>query len=289
MENNIDTEINEALEAEDDVLIEDVNENTEEAEEPDLDFEYDENGDIIIPDDENTEDKQDADEGQDETEEEEAEGTEENEEAPPAEEVVEPAETGEKDRQIAELRRQLEALRRQGKDTLSKLGVEDDDVMAGLVRLAAEADDVTPEEYLRKKNEKDRADEAMRTLQTIEFEKKMKADLAAVHAAFPETRKYDSVTKFPNFKRFGELRDARLSPKEAYIASHPDAVRESVATATQKQSLNNTKKHLTPAVSKGSKDHSVTMSKRELAEYRELFPNMSDKEIASLYRQTSKK
>jgi len=117
----------------------------------------------------------------------------------------------------------------------------------------------------------------------------MKADLAAVHAAFPETRKYDSVTKFPNFKRFGELRGAKLSPKEAYIASRPDAGRENVAAATQRQSLNNTKKHLSPAVSKGSKDRSVTMSKRELAEYRELFPGMSDKEITTLYRQASKK
>ena len=136
---------------------------------------------------------------------------------------------------------------------------------------------------------RDRNAEAVRTLQTIEFEKKMKADLAEVHAAFPETKAYDSVTKFPNFAKFGQFRDKGLSPKEAYIAANPDTVRASVATATKRQSLNETKSHLKPVVSKQSKDNSVTITKKEMAEYRELFPNMSDKEIMSLYRQTKKK
>jgi hypothetical protein len=169
------------------------------------------------------------------------------------------------------------------------LGVDNGDIMAGLVKLAAEAEDITPEEYLRRKAERDRNEEAVRALQAIEFEKKMKADLAEVHAAYPETRAYDSVTKFPNFAKFGQFRDKGLSPKEAYIAANPDTVRASVATATKRQSLNETKSHLKPVVSKQSKDNSVTITKKEMAEYRELFPNMSDKEIMSLYRQTKKK
>ena len=297
MNDTINTEVEKDLEIDAEDVSEDLDTDTDADEDSELDFEYDENGDIIIPDEDDDADTEDAsdddsddgdadaDEEQDETSEEDAE------EAPSAQEVVEPAsaQQDDKDREIAALRRQLSALESQSKDTLAKLGVEDGDIMAGLVKLAAEADEITPEEYLRRKAEQDRNAEAVRTLQAIEFEKKMKADLAEVHAAFPETRKYDSVTKFPNFAKFGQFRDAKLSPKEAYIAAHPDAVRESVATATKRQSLNETKNHLKPVVSKQSKDNSVTITKKEMAEYRELFPNMSDKEIMSLYRQTKKK
>lgn len=297
MNDTINTEVEKDLEIDAEDVSEDLDTDTDADEDSELDFEYDENGDIIIPDEDDDADAEDAsdddsddgdadaDEEQDETSEEDAE------EAPSAQEVVEPAsaQQDDKDREIAALRRQLSALESQSKDTLAKLGVEDGDIMAGLVKLAAEADEITPEEYLRRKAEQDRNAEAVRTLQAIEFEKKMKADLAEVHAAFPETRKYDSVTKFPNFAKFGQFRDAKLSPKEAYIAAHPDAVRESVATATKRQSLNETKNHLKPVVSKQSKDNSVTITKKEMAEYRELFPNMSDKEIMSLYRQTKKK
>lgn len=294
MNDTIDTEVEKDLE----VDAEDVSENldTNADAESDVDFEYDENGDIIIPDeddadadnasdDDSDEDDADANEEQDETSKGDAK------EASAEREVVEPAspQQDDKDREIAALRRQYSALESQTKDTLAKLGVEDSDIMAGLVKLAAEAEEISPEEYIRRKTERDRNAEAVRTLQTIEFEKKMKADLAEVHAAFPETKAYDSVTKFPNFAKFGQFRDKGLSPKEAYIAANPDAVRASVATATKRQSLNETKSHLKPVVSKQSKDNSITITKKEMAEYRELFPNMSDKEIMSLYRQTKKK
>ena len=294
MNDTIDTEVEKDLEVDADDVSEDLDTNADA--ESDVDFEYDENGDIIIPDDDEAdadnapdddsdEDDADADEEQDETSKGDAK------EASAEQEVVEPASTQQedKDREIAALRRQYSALESQTKDTLAKLGVEDGDIMAGLVKLAAEAEEISPEEYIRRKTERDRNAEAVRTLQTIEFEKKMKADLAEVHAAFPETKAYDSVTKFPNFAKFGQFRDKGLSPKEAYIAANPDAVRASVATATKRQSLNETKSHLKPVVSKQSKDNSITITKKEMAEYRELFPNMSDKEIMSLYRQTKKK
>ena len=275
----------------------------------DLDFDFDENGDIIIPDededgdsDEDTEDDDEEDDEEfegdedgadaDEDEEEEDEASEEGAEdsSDQKDEAPSSNEPDEKDKQILALDRQLAALRSQTKDTLAKLGVDikDDDVMAGLVKLAAEADDTTPEEYLRKKNERERNEEAVRTVQKMAFEKKMREDLAEIHAAYPETRNLDSVTKFPNFREFGKLRDLGLSPKQAYIASHSDAVMASVASSTKRQSLNETKNHLKPAVSKSSKDHSLTLTRRELAEYRELFPDLNDREIAALYRQAKK-
>ena len=297
MNDTINTEVEKDLEIDAEDVSEDLDTNTDADEDSELDFEYDENGDIIIPDEDDEADAEDAsdddsDEGDTDADEEQDETSEgDAEEAPAAQEVVEPAsaQQDDKDREIAALRRQYSALESQTKDTLAKLGVEDGDIMAGLVKLAAEADEITPEEYLRRKAERDRNAEAVRTLQAIEFEKKMKADLAEVHAAFPETKAYDSVTKFPNFAKFGQFRDKGLSPKEAYIAANPDAVRASVATATKRQSLNETKSHLKPVVSKQSKDNSTTITKKEMAEYRELFPNLSVKEIMSLYRQTKKK
>ena len=279
------------------------------AEDEDLDFDFDENGDIIIPDededgdsDEDTEDDDEEDDEEFEDDEDGADADEDEEEADDAseegaedssdqkDEAPSSNEPDEKDKQILALDRQLAALRSQTKDTLAKLGVDikDDDVMAGLVKLAAEADDTTPEEYLRKKNERERNEEAVRTVQKMAFEKKMKEDLAEIHAAYPETRNLDSVTKFTNFREFGKFRDLGLSPKQAYIASHPDAVMASVATSTKRQSLNETKNHLKPAVSKSSKDRSLTLTRREMAEYRELFPDLNDREIAALYRQAKK-
>lgn len=283
----------------------------------DGEFELDENGDIIIPeedDSDNSEDSEDNEDGEDSSsaeEESEDENSEEGdvaenkrdengkdtddskkkEEAEEKPEVVEPGNTqpDEKDKRIADLERQLRKLESQSKDTLSKLGVETDDVMAGLVKLAAEADETTPEEYVKKRDEAEKNEEARRLVQKIEFEKKMKSDLAEVHAAFPETKKYNSVLEFPNIQKFGEFRDLGLTPKEAYIAANPDTVRDSVANAAKKQTLAETKAHLKTNVPKGSKDTSLRMSKKELGEYRDLFPELTDKERIALYKQTLKK
>lgn len=272
----IKEEIDEATE-EDEVEVEETSEEIDdegdEALDIDEEFEYDEEGNIIIPENDVTEEEQ----GEPEKDEEDTE----------PEEAAEPAQkSDEKDEEIARLRRELEAFRSQAKDTLKHLGVEGDDVEAGLVKLAAEAAETTPEEYLKKREEERRTEEARKTVQRIAFEKKMQDDLAAIHAAYPETRKYNSVMEFPNFKRFAELRDSGNTPTEAFDAAHPQAIRESAASATRQQSLNNTKNHLRSAVPKGSKDNSVTMTKKELSECRRMFPNLSDKEILALYRKT---
>lgn len=278
----IKEEIDETTE-EDEVEIEEASEETEDegAEALDIDeeFEYDEEGNIVIPEEDDENDVTEEEQGESEDG---GEGATETKAA----EVTEPAKNDVKDEEIARLRRELEAFRSQAKDTLKHLGVEGDDVEAGLVKLAAEAAETTPEEYLKKREEDRRAEEARKTVQRIAFEKKMQDDLAAIHSAYPETRKYASVMEFPNFKRFAELRDSGNTPTEAFDAAHPQAIRESAANATRQQSLNNTKNHLKSAVPKGSKDNSVTMTKKDLLECREIFPDLSDKEILALYRKT---
>ena len=307
---------NDVVGAEDTPIDEDPAEDVEE-EDVDIDvgddLKLDENGDIIIPDDdedegddengrESDEDPdEDADEDTDEDAgdadedgEQDAQGEDANggEDAPEAKaDVAEPAhkEPDAKDARIAALERELAAIRSQSRETLNRLGVTEGDEISGLVKLAAEAEGKTEEEYLKQKQERDRTAEAVKLMQQTKFNAKIAADLAEVQAAYPDTKSYASVKDFPNFKEFGRLRDLGLSPKQAYIASHPDAVRQNVAAATRQQSLNDTKKHLKPAVSKASRDNTITMTKRELAECRDLFPGMSDKEIMKLYRDTKSK
>ena len=266
----------------DDIVEVDEEEAIDDIEDKDDEFEYDEDGNIIIPepvfdddDDEYLEDDE-AEEIQDEPEEEKS------------EEVVEPVkEDDEKDQEIERLKRELNAMKTQAKDTLSKLGIEGGDEMEGLVKLAAEAEDKTPEEYLKKKDEEKQREEGERLRKEAAYQRMIAADLAAIHAAYPETKKYNSVEEFPNFKRFGALRDLGNTPEEAFAASHRDEIVKSVAESMRQQSLNDTKNHLKSNVpNKASKEAPIRMTKGELKEWRNLFPHKSDKEILEHYRKT---
>ena len=289
MENEKDTELENEVadnDAADNVIEEEfVDETTDNK---DDEFEYDEDGNIIIPEPVFDEDEDEyiiddeVEETQDETEEKETE-----EESIP-EEVVEPVnDTNAKDEEIDHLKRELAKYKSQTKDTLKKLGVDSDDEMEGLIKLAAEADDKTPEEYLKKREEEALKEEGERLRKQAAYQKMISEDIAAIHAAYPETKKYKSVEEFPNFKRFGELRDAGNTPEEAFAASHRDEVRQSVAEATRQQSLNDTKNHLKSNVPKKAKqDTRIRMTKKEMDEWKNLFPHKSEKEILEHYRKT---
>lgn len=274
----------------------------EDKDEGDIEFDYDEEGNIVIPDD--SEDDNSEEEAEKDSEGADAEGNDaadngqdENggaEEAPSTEKpkVVEPAAAPDaKDAEIAKLRRQLAERDSQIKDTLKSLGADENGGVAELERLAAEAAEIPVEEYRRRKAERLQQEEAMRLVQKQKFDEKIRADLAAVQQAYPETKQYKSVFEFPNFAKFSKYRDLGLPPDEAYIAANPKGVMTSVAGAAQQQArnLSNTKDHLRSNVPVGSKDKSITISKKQMAEYRDLFPNLSDKEIVALHKQTMKK
>lgn len=281
LDDELDTELEEdTADVEDDA--------TDDGDEDD-EFEYDEDGNIIIPD--VVEDDEEGEEDDDTVDEEgETDESDESEDSDEEEEVAEPDNAhDEKDARIAQLEAELDKFRAQGRETLSKLGVKSDDVMEGLVSLAAEADGVTPQEYLQKKTSAERDAQARALLQQQEFEKLAAADLAELHAAYPETKQYTHIRNLPEDikKKFGRFRDAGLSAKEAYAAANPDGIRNQVATAVKKKSLHDSKSHLRTAVPKGSKDDGIVMPKKDMAYWRELFPNMSDKEIRSLYKSTA--
>ena len=263
--------------------------------EKDDEFEYDDDGNIIIPDviededqdedgdddaadtDDDTDDEDEGDDGSDD----------EDKEMPKPE--TQPEGNDEKDAQIESLKKELDALKAQSADTLAKLGVKSDNVLEGLEKVAAESDDMSLDEYRKKKAESQRDDAARKLLQQTEFEKKMLSDFAEIQREFPETRNLKSLREIENLAKFGRFRDLGLSPKEAYAAANPDGVRKSVAAATKQQSLNETKAHLKSAVPAGSKDDGIAISKKELKEWRDLFPNLSDKEISRLYKESAKK
>lgn len=274
-----------------------------------LGFEVDEDGDIIFPDDEEEdaddeglgdegdEDPDGEDDGESDPDEDDEDG--EDEEAEPGEEEKSgdapdnaPAKADkadEPDEEKEALRRELARFKSQTKDTLKKLGVkESDDPLTDLARLAAEANNETLEEYQRKRAEQESADEAQRFMRAAKFEAKMAADLAEVHAAYPSTRGYTSVKQLPNFSEFARLRDLGVSPKQAYIAANPDAVTAAAAESARQRSMNDGKGHLKPAVRKSSKDNSLVLSKKDMAMYRDTFPELSDKEILALYKQANK-
>lgn len=287
-EEMIDGELNEETEtvAEDEELF---NETPEATESDEIEFDYDDDGNIVIPDD-SADSHSDVDEedGNNDANDQQAEQ--------PVQEVEEetekPADAPDsRDAEIDKLRKQLAERDAQIKDTLKCLGADENGGIAELEKIAAEATDTPLEEYRQKKAERMKQEEAIRLVKKQQFEDKIRADLAAVQLAYPETKKYKSVYEFPNFDKFCEYRDMGLTPEVAYIASNPKSVMSSVAGAAQQQArnLNATKSHLRSNVPVGSKDTSITISKRQMAEYKDLFPGMSDKEIVALYKQTIKK
>lgn len=262
---------------------------TDEAGKDDADdeFEYDDEGNIIIPD--VIEDEEQAEEDGEDDADSDDDTDDEDKGEEQSEPEAKPEGKDEKDARYEALKKEYDALKAQSADTLAKLGVKSENVLEGLEKVAAESEDLSLEDYRKKKAESQRNDEARRLYQQVEFEKKMKADLEEIQREYPETRSLKSLTEIENLAKFGRFRDLGLSAKEAYAAANADGVRKSVAAATKQQSLNGTKAHLKSAVPAGSKDDGIAISQRELAEWRDLFPDLSDKEIRQLYKESAKK
>ena len=270
---------------------ENVEENTEEVIENDDDeFEYDEEGNIIIPD--VVYDDEEEEEAEEPSEEEEAEelpeSSTEQEEAPKADENEKNSAPDPKDEEIARLKRRLADYESQAKDTVKKLGGKDVDAIDGLAQLAADAEGVSLNEYKTKRENERLAEEARATQRSQKFEAIAAADIAELHATYPETKQYNHVKDLPKdiLRKFATFRDRGLTAKEAYAAANPDGIRTNVATAVKTQVAHQSKEHLKSSAPKSSKNNAISMSRTEIAEWRELFPGKSDQEIYKLYKQT---
>ena len=263
--------------AEDEVEEEDLESEEDEDKAFDVDeLEYDENGDVIIPEDIDDEDPS-AEDGEESAGDGKAKGAS-AEEAPDG-----------KDAEIASLKEKLAALESQSKDTLKKLGIEKDDVMEGLADLAAETEDMTTEEYLEKRQKEYEAEKAERQKKVEEFEALAAADLTVLKQNFPETKGYKHIKDMPAevLKKFADYRNKGVPAKEAYAAANVDGIRAGVATSAKKSVKNDSKSHLRSSQPKGGRNNSGTyITQKEMNMWREMFPNKSDREIVALYKKT---
>jgi hypothetical protein len=226
-------------------------------------FEYDENGDIIIPD-----------------------GIEEESTSDGGENVAGAADA--RDEENARLREELEELRFRTRDALKKLGVDTEDVLDGLAEIASESADVSKEEYnaqLSKEIKEKREAEAKRI---ADFETLAAKDLAELQQIYPDTKAYKHVRDMPEevLKKFAQYRNMGLPAKDAYAAANVEGIRKSTAEVAKRKAMNDNKAHLQASNPKSAKGSGIRIPAKEMEMWRGMFPGKSDKEIAALYKKT---
>lgn len=99
-------------------------------------------------------------------------------------------------------------------------------------------------------------------------------DLAALKKEFPELSGISRITELQNPLRYGALRDLGLSPTEAYLATHG-----------KRRGADN-RSHLVASPTVASTPHGV-ISEREMEAARNIFPDISDREIRKLYKKVT--
>ena len=247
--------------------------------EDDIDFEYDEDGNIVIPDDEET--------VEDVVSEADAE-TENTDSAPEDTEEQDVTKMDDKaspqDDELAKVRRELDAYKKQTKKTLQSYGIESEDGLKGLAQIAADSEGKDLEQYLAEREEERKAEEK----KNADFEELAKSDLEALKRSYPELSSYRHITDMPRdvLVRFAENRRNGLDAKSAYAAANPDGIRESAALAARKSVNAESKNHLKSRVPKGSAPASTTIPPSELKAWMDDFPNLSKKEVVELYKKT---
>ncbi len=300
-ENEVIEESAEVVDEAEEITEEEIEDTAEESDE-DFDFEYDDEGNIIVPEDEYDEGEEEEDNSSEdedaESEEEEAEGeetsTEQDVETPEGEtaENTSPTEgeEDERDAEIARLRKELEDYKSDTKAAIKKLGGTSDDPLDDLERMAAETEGKSLDKYRADRASEKRIADAQALIRNQQAETIFAADLAELHANYPETRKYKHVREMPVkiLHDFAKARNAGFTAKKAYAAAIADENGNTGATAVEKQAQHDSKAHLKSSVPKSSKDTGVKMTRSELAEYREYFPELSDKEINDLYKKANK-
>lgn len=214
------------------------------------------------------------------------------------EEAEEPAAPDEKDARIEELTKQLDSERKQrenlkslSKETLEKMGIKvDGDVEEALEKALAESEGVTLEEYRKNKQTREEIETARLNVKRQKFEELSANDLTELRKSFPDLLKIghikDCFDNFDDFVKFGRLRDAGIEPKEAYLAVNGNQVRSKQAVAAKQKAMDDGKSHITSVAPKKASDDTVVMPRETLREWREMFPDKTDKEIKSLYKQT---
>lgn len=209
-------------------------------------------------------------------------------------------ETAGKDDTTSKLNEQLETekatrtrLENQARKTLKSLGIEvkeGETLEEALERVDAETEGVSLKEYRKSKREAEETQRAKELLQRQKFEELAANDLAELKKSFPDLLDKghikDCFNSFEDFVQFGRFRDAGIKAKEAYIAVNSDKVLTAQQKAAQQKAASDGKRHITSVAPKAANAESVVMPKETLKEWRDMFPNLTDKEIRKLYKQT---
>ena len=103
-------------------------------------------------------------------------------------------------------------------------------------------------------------------------------DLAVLRQAFPELSDMESAAELPEAERYGELREAGLTPIEAFCASH-----HKILTARRTDN----RAHLSASIGRAAGIGGGRIGAAALSEARDLFPSLSDREIEGLYRRVT--
>ena len=131
-----------------------------------------------------------------------------------------------------------------------------------------EADD--KEEIEPTQNEQ--ADESEQKQEESDYESIVEADLLALREEFSELGEINSILELKNPIRYGALRDLGLTPAEAYLASEGRMRRK------------DNRAHLKSSLPRSVSSPASEIPKRELEIARELFSDLSEREIHKLYK-----
>ena len=198
-------------------------------------------------------------------------------------------------RELRELREKYDRLERRSKDALKSLGMDETDAVAGLERLAREQSDMGEEEYKRDLERRDAEEDSKRKAEAeraiteregirARIEAKKKADLDAIHTAYPASAKYERLDDIPGFERFKVLRDAGATPEEAYAVVDPAGVNEPAVEALHKKMLSDSKSHL-KSVGGRSAGSAVNIPRNEYRRIKAILgDDTSDSDIAKYYK-----
>ena len=109
----------------------------------------------------------------------------------------------------------------------------------------------------------------------VDYAAMAEADLALIRRLDPAYASLARLSDLPGASRFAELREMGLTTEEAFFAvCHTPPTVPSV----------DTRRHLHPSAPRGAAGLSGGMSAADLASARELFSDLSDREIQLLYR-----
>ena len=143
---------------------------------------------------------------------------------------------------------------------------------------ATEETAMTEPASTKKEQEKDPNEESGAESAPTDFSALAEQDLAILSAAFPALSGMASAAELPEAERYGELREAGLSPIEAFCASH-----HKILTARKEDN----RAHLSRSVGRTASVGGARIGAAALSEARDLFPTLSDREIETLYRRVT--